>query len=88
MLIVTTDHVPGKDIEVLGLVKGSNADAVVAVRYATSGIMQGAAEVMATAQLLNSDKLFVTKALNRMTTPERTALKAALCLDRRCRPGV
>lgn len=95
MLIVTTDHVPGKDIEVLGLVKGStvqtvnafrdigagfktlvggeikkynemmanaralatqrmeeearglNADAVVAVRYATSGIMQGAAEVMA-----------------------------------------
>ena len=95
MLIVTTETVAGRDIEVLGMVKGSTvqtvnafrdigagfktlvggeikkynemmagaralatqrmeeearslgAEAIVAVRYATSGIMQGAAEVMA-----------------------------------------
>jgi uncharacterized protein YbjQ (UPF0145 family) len=95
MLIVTTEHVSGKEIEMLGLVKGSTiqtvnafkdigaglktliggeltkynemmdnarriatermmadaqsmgADAVVGVRYATSSIMQGAAEVLA-----------------------------------------
>ena len=95
MLIVTTEKIEGKELEMLGLVKGSTvqtvnafkdigaglktlvggelkkynemmdcarriatermvaeaqsigADAVVAVRYATSAIMQGAAEVMA-----------------------------------------
>ena len=95
MLILTIDTVPGKDIEPLGLVKGSTiqtvnalrdigagfktlvggelkkynemmdharsiatdrmveeakalgADAIVGARYATSGIMQSAAEVMA-----------------------------------------
>ena len=95
MLILTIDTVPGKDIEPLGLVKGSTiqtvnalrdigagfktlvggelkkynemmdkarqiatermveeaaqlgANAIVGVRYATSGIMQSAAEVMA-----------------------------------------
>ena len=95
MLIVTTDSVPGRELEVLGLVKGSTiqtvnalrdigsafktlvggelekynqmmdkarqiatdrmadeaarlgADAIVCARYATSGIMQSAAEVMA-----------------------------------------
>ena len=95
MLIVTTETIPGKNLEVLGLVKGSTiqtvnafrdigaglktliggelkkynemmgnarsiatqrmeeeakalgADAIVCARYATSGIMQSAAEVMA-----------------------------------------
>ena len=95
MLILTIDTVPGKDIEPLGLVKGSTiqtvnalrdigagfktlvggelkkynemmdkarqiatermveeatqlgANAIVGVRYATSGIMQSAAEIMA-----------------------------------------
>ena len=95
MLIVNTETIPGKDLELLGLVRGSTiqtknvghditqslktlvggelhaytdmmdqardlatrrmldqaasmgADAVVNVRYATSAIMQGAAEVMA-----------------------------------------
>ncbi len=95
MILVTTETVPGKEIEALGLVKGSciqtknlgkdisqtfknlvggelksytkmmdesramatkrmvmeaenmGADAIVAVRYASSAIMQGAAEVFA-----------------------------------------
>ena len=95
MLLVNTEHIPGHDYEVLGLVRGSTiqtkhlgqdltqslktlvggelraytdmmnqardlatermtgeanrlgADAVVNIRYATSAIMQGAAEVMA-----------------------------------------
>ena len=95
MLILTTDSIPGKEIEALGLVKGSTvqtvnvirdigasfktlvggelkkynemmanarniatgrmeqeaaamgADAIVGARYATSAIMQGAAEIMA-----------------------------------------
>ena len=95
MLIVTTDTISGKELEMLGMVKGSTiqtvnvlrdigsglktlvggelkkyndmmdnarkiatdrmqeeaerlgADAIVGVRYATSGIMQSAAEVMA-----------------------------------------
>ncbi len=95
MLIVTTDAINGKELEMLGMVKGSTiqtvnafrdigaglktliggelkkyndmmdnarkiatqrmqqeaeslgADAIVGVRYATSGIMQSAAEVMA-----------------------------------------
>ena len=95
MLIVTTESIAGKELEVLGLVKGSTiqskhlgsdisqsfktlvggelksytemmndaralatkrmvqeaealgADAVVCVRYASAGVMQGAAEVMA-----------------------------------------
>ena len=95
MLIVTTDHITGKNVEMLGLVKGSTiqtvhmgkdimngfktlvggeltsynemmnearalatkrmaeeaqslgADAVLNIRYASSAIMQGAAEVMA-----------------------------------------
>lgn len=94
MLIVTTEHIPGKEMEMLGLVKGSTiqtvnalrdigaglrtlvggelkkynemmdnareiatqrmieeakelgADAVVSVRYASSSIMQSAAEIM------------------------------------------
>ena len=94
MLLVNTEHIPGHDYEVLGLVRGSTiqtkhlgqdltqslktlvggdlraytemmdqardlatermageaarlgADAVVSIRYATSAIMQGAAEVM------------------------------------------
>ena len=94
MLIVTTDHIPGRTHQVIGLVRGStiqtrnigkdfaqslktivggelkfytemmdsardlathrmedeaarlDADAIVCVRYATSAIMQGAAEVM------------------------------------------
>jgi len=94
MLIVTTEHIPGKEMEMLGLVKGSTiqtvnalrdigaglrtlvggelkkynemmdnareiatqrmieeakelgADAIVSVRYASSSIMQSAAEVM------------------------------------------
>ena len=95
MLIVNTDYIPGRELEVLGLVKGSTiqtknvlrdisqglktlvggelgaytdmmnkardlatrrmeqealelgADAVVNVRYTTSSVMEGAAEVMA-----------------------------------------
>ncbi len=95
MLLVNTDNIAGKELEMLGLVKGSTiqtknigkditqsfknlvggelksytkmmneardiattrmieaaeslgADAIVNIRYATSGIMQGAAEVMA-----------------------------------------
>ena len=95
MILVNTDYIPGKEFEMLGIVKGSTiqtrtigrditqslktivggelkaynemmdkaralatkrmegeaeslgADAVVNVRYATSSIMQGAAEVMA-----------------------------------------
>ena len=95
MLIVTTEYISGKELEMLGLVKGSTiqtkhlgkditqsfktlvggelsaytemmndaralatkrmvaeaeemvADAIVAVRYASAGVMQGAAEVMA-----------------------------------------
>ena len=95
MILVNTDHIPGKEMEFLGLVKGSTiqakhigkdigsgfktlvggelkaytemmddaralatkrmvaaaeelgADAVVNVRYASSAVMQGAAEVMA-----------------------------------------
>ena len=95
MLLTNTEHIPGKELQVLGLVRGSTiqtkhigkdigssfktlvggelkaytemmdqardlatrrmeeeaarlgADAVVNVRYATSAIMQGAAEVMA-----------------------------------------
>mgnify|MGYP002649487533 CR=1 FL=1 len=95
MLIVTTDHIAGRNIEMLGLVKGSTiqtvhmgkdimngfktlvggelssynemmnearalatkrmveeaeslgADAVVNIRYASSAVMQGAAEVIA-----------------------------------------
>lgn len=95
MIMLTIDTVPGKEIEALGVVKGSTvqsknmfkdmgqgfksmvggelksytkmmneardiatqrmlqeaqsvgADAVIGVRYATSGVMQGAAEIMA-----------------------------------------
>lgn len=95
MLLVTTETIPGKELELLGMVKGSTiqskhlgndiaqsfktlvggelksytdmmnearalatkrmvmeaealgADAVVCVRYASAGVMQGAAEVMA-----------------------------------------
>ena len=95
MILVNTDHIPGKEMEFLGLVKGSTiqskhlgkdigssfktlvggeltaytemmddaralatkrmvqqaeemgADAVVNIRYASSAVMQGAAEVMA-----------------------------------------
>ena len=66
MIVVNTDYISCKELEMLGLVKGSTiqtkniaaqrmeedairlgADAVVNVRFATSAIMQGAAEVMA-----------------------------------------
>lgn len=95
MLLVTTEHIPGKDFEALGLVKGSTiqsknigrditqgfktlvggelkaytemlndarelamdrmvqdaqamgADAVVNIRFSSSSVMQGAAEIMA-----------------------------------------
>ncbi len=95
MILVNTDYIPGKEFEMLGIVKGStirskhigkdilsgfktmvggeltaytemidearaiaskrmveeaeqmNADAVINIRYATSAVMQGAAEVMA-----------------------------------------
>ena len=95
MILVTTDNIPGRNVEALGLVQGSvvqskhigkdlgaslktlvggeirgysemmiearevatarmiedakalNADAIVAVRYATSSIMQGASEYLA-----------------------------------------
>ena len=83
MLLVTTETVSGRELEMLGLVKGSTiqsknigrditqgfktlvggelksytdmmneaqalgADAVVAVRYSSASVMQGAAEVMA-----------------------------------------
>ena len=41
MLIVTTENITGKELEMIG------ADAIVCVRYASSAIMQSAAEVMA-----------------------------------------
>ena len=83
MLLLNIDHVPGKEIEALGIVKGTvvqsknfgkdfmagmktlvggeitgytemvdeaqalGADAVVNVRYGSSSVMQGAAEVIA-----------------------------------------
>jgi len=50
MLIVTTDGIQGKELEMLGMVAEAeqlHADAIVGTRYATSGIMQSAAEVMA-----------------------------------------
>ena len=83
MILVNTDYITGKELEMLGLVKGSTiqsknvgrditqslktlvggelkaynemmmeaqsmgADAVVNVRYASSAVMQGAAEVIA-----------------------------------------
>ena len=82
MILVNTDYISGKELEMLGLVKGSTiqskhigklkaynemmnearalatkrmvaeaealgADAVVNIRYASSAVMQGAAEVIA-----------------------------------------
>ena len=70
MILVNTDYITGKELEMLGLVKGATiqsknigrditqsfktlvggelgADAVVNIRYASSAVMQGAAEVMA-----------------------------------------
>lgn len=58
MLTVTTEKIPQREYEILGLVKGSTiqcknigrdigADAVVCMRFATSAIAQGAAEVIA-----------------------------------------
>ena len=81
MLLLNIDHVPGREIEALGLVKGTvvqsknfgkdfmagmktlvggeitkrmvdeaqalGADAIVNVRYGSSSVMQGAAEVIA-----------------------------------------
>ena len=71
MILVNTDYISGKELQILGLVRGSTiqtkmdearalankrmiqqaeslgADAIVNVRYATSAIMAGAAEVMA-----------------------------------------
>ena len=41
MLLLNIDHIPGREIEALG------ADAVVNVRFGSSAIMQGAAEVVA-----------------------------------------
>lgn len=62
MILVNTDYISGKNLEMLGLVKGSTiqsrnigrditqglgADAVVNIRYSSSAVMQGAAEVIA-----------------------------------------
>ena len=51
MLLLTIDYVPGKEIEALGIVvdeaQALGADAVVNVRYGSSSVMQGAAEVVA-----------------------------------------
>ena len=41
MLLLNIDHVPGKEIEALG------ADAIVNIRFGSSSVMQGAAEVIA-----------------------------------------
>lgn len=41
MILVTTETINGKELEMLG------ADAIVCVRYASSSVMQSAAEVMA-----------------------------------------
>ena len=53
MLLLNIDHVPGREMEALGIVKGTvdeaeamGADAVVNIRYASSAVMQGAAEVI------------------------------------------
>ena len=104
MILVTTDYISGKDLEMLGLVKGSTiqaknigrditqgfktlvggelgaytemmndaralatkrmvaeaesmgADAIVNIRYASSAVMQGAAEVMAYGKSLRSNR--------------------------------
>ena len=104
MILVTTDYISGKDLEMLGLVKGSTiqsknigrditqgfktlvggelgaytemmndaralatkrmvaeaesmgADAIVNIRYASSAVMQGAAEVMAYGTAVNLQK--------------------------------
>ncbi len=57
MLLLNIDHIPGKEIEALGIViatkrmvdeaEALGADAVVNVRYGSSSVMQGAAEVIA-----------------------------------------
>ena len=71
MLLVNIEYIPGKEIEALGMVKGTvvqsknfgkdfmagmktldeaealGADAVINVRYGSSSVMQGAAEVIA-----------------------------------------
>lgn len=40
MLLVTTEQIAGRNVELLG------ADAVICVRYSSSEVMQGAAEVL------------------------------------------
>ena len=54
MLLVNIDYIPGKEFEVLGMAKGTvdeaealGADAIVNIRYGSSAVMQGAAEVIA-----------------------------------------
>jgi uncharacterized protein YbjQ (UPF0145 family) len=54
MILVNTDFISGRELETLGLVKGSTiqsknmgADGIVNIRYASSAIMQNAAEVIA-----------------------------------------
>ena len=54
MLLLNIDHVPGREMEALGIVKGTvdeaeamGADAVVNIRFGSSAMMQGAAEVIA-----------------------------------------
>ena len=54
MLLLNIDHVPGREMEAPGIVKGTvdeaeamGADAVVNARFSFSAVMQGAAEVIA-----------------------------------------
>ena len=54
MLLLNIDHVHGREMEALGIVKGTvdeaeamGADAVVNIRFGSSAVMQGAAEVIA-----------------------------------------
>ena len=54
MLLLNIDHVHGREMEALGIVKGTvdeaeamGADAIVNIRFGSSAVMQGAAEVIA-----------------------------------------
>ena len=50
MILTTTETISGKELETLGLVKGSTIQTVNAVRdirYSSASVMQSAAEVMA-----------------------------------------
>lgn len=54
MLLLNIDHISGREIEALGIVKGTvvqsknfGADAIINIRYGSSAVMQSAAEVIA-----------------------------------------